>query len=131
MDDRITYQAIGYEDTDGVPRVAETVLLRTTEEDLARFLADQFLMWQYARGNPDGKQLLGYSVELRRGHCPGPLETGLWTPEHPDDPTADIAYLDADTGSIEWQANAPTYTVVAEQQRDRTVIALSGRLPRR
>jgi hypothetical protein len=127
MDGRITYQVIGYEDTDGVPRVAETVLLRTTEAALARFLADQFPMWQYARNNPAGKNLVGYSVELRRGRCPGPLETGLWTPEHHDDPVADIAYLDADTGSVEWQANAPTYIVVTEQQHDRTVTTLSGR----
>ena len=129
MDDRITYQVIGYEDTGGIPRVGQTALVRTTEQSLARFLTTQFLMWQYARGNPAGEELVGYSAELCRGRCRGPLETGLRTPERHDDPVADIAYLDADTGSIEWQANAPTYVVVTEQQRDRdrTVISLSGR----
>jgi hypothetical protein len=127
MDDRITYQIIGYTDVGGVLRVGQTAVMRTAEEGLARFLTVQFLMWQYVRGNPDGEELVGYSAELRRGHCPGPLETGLWTPEHHDDPVADIAYLDADTGSIEWQANAPTYVIVTEQQRDHTVTALSGR----
>ena len=83
-------------------------------------------MWQYTQNNPAGKDLLGYSAELRQGRCSGPLETGLWTPEHHDDPAADIAYLDTDTGSIEWETNAPTYIILTEQQRDRTVIALSG-----
>jgi hypothetical protein len=127
MDGRITYQVIGYEDAGGVPRVGQSALVRTTEQGLARFLTVQLLMWQYVRGNPDGAELLGYSAELCRGRHRGPLETGLWTPERRDDPVADIAYLDADTGSVEWQANAPTYVVVAEQQRDRTVIALSDR----
>jgi len=69
--------------------------------------------------------LVGYSVELRRGRCPGLLETGLWTPEHHDDP---VAYLDADTGSIEWQANAPTYVVVTEHpHRHDSVVELSKR----
>jgi hypothetical protein len=46
---------------------------------------------------------------------------------HHDDPVADIAYLDADTGSIEWQVDAPTYRVVTEQpRRDDTVVELSG-----
>jgi hypothetical protein len=127
MDDRIIYQVIGYTDVGGVPRVEPTVVLRTTEIGLARFLSGQLLLWRYARGNPAGAELVGYSVELRRGYCRGPLETGLWVPEHHDDPAADIAYLDADTGSIEWQANAPTYVVVTEQRRDRSVILLSGR----
>jgi hypothetical protein len=128
MNDRITYQAIGYEDAGGVPRVGQTALVRTTEEGLARFLSVQLLMWPYVQGNPAGKELLGYSVELRRGRCRGPLETGLWIPEHHDDPVADIAYLDADTGSIEWQANAPTYVVVTEDpRRHDSVVELSQR----
>jgi hypothetical protein len=131
MDNRITYQVIGYTDIGGIPRVGQTAVVRTAEEGLARFLTIQFLLWQYVQGNPDGEELMGSSAELRRGRCRGPLETGLWTPEHHDDPVADIAYLDADTGSIEWQANAPTYTVVTEQQRGHTVTALPGRLPRR
>jgi hypothetical protein len=114
MDDRITYQVIGYEDAGGFPRVGQTALVRTTEQGLARFLTVQFLMWQYAQNNPVDEELVGYSAELRRGRCPGLLETGLWTPEHHDDPVADIAYLDADTGSVEWQAAAPTYVVMTE-----------------
>jgi hypothetical protein len=125
MDNPITYQVIGYEDAGGVPRVGQTALVRTTEQGLARFLTVQFLMWKYSGGNPMGEELAGYSAELRRGRCRGPLESGLWTPERHDDPVADIAYLDADTGSIEWQVNAPTYVVVTE--RDRTVITLSDR----
>jgi hypothetical protein len=128
MDDRITYQAIGYEDAGGVPRVGQTAVVRTTEQGLARFLSVQLLMWPYAQGNPTGEELLGYSVELRRGRCRGPLETGLWIPERHDDPVADIAYLDADTGSVEWQANAPTYVVVTEHpRRDGSVVELSKR----
>jgi len=112
MGDRIIYQVIGYEDAGGIPRMGQTAVLLTPEKSLARFLSVQLLMWQYTQGNPDDKELVGHSVELRRGRCPGPLDTGLWTPEHHDDPAADIAYLDADTGSVEWQANAPTYVVV-------------------
>jgi hypothetical protein len=126
MGDRIIYQVIGYEDAGGVPRVGQTAVLLTPEKSLARFLSVQLLMWQYTQGNPDDEELLGYSVELRRGRCQGPLDAGLWTPEHHDDPAADIAYLDADTGSIEWQANAPTYIVVTEDpRRDDSVIKLS------
>jgi hypothetical protein len=128
MDNRITYQVIGYEDTGGIPRVTETVLLRTTEKDQARFLTVQLLMWQYTQNNPAGKDLLGYSAELRQGRCSGPLETGLWTPEHHDDPAADIAYLDTDTGSIEWETNAPTYVIVTEHPHRRdSVVELSKR----
>ena len=73
-------------------------------------------------------ELVGYCVVLRRGRCSGSLDAGLWTPERHDDPAADIAYLDADTGSIEWQANAPTYVVVTEDSRHHdSVIALSER----
>jgi hypothetical protein len=78
------------------------------------------------RNNPAGEELAGYSAELRRGRHRGPLETGLWTPERSDDPVADIAYLDADTGSVEWQVNAPTYLVATEQRRGRAVVALSS-----
>jgi hypothetical protein len=123
---QITYQIIGYLDLGGVARVEQTALLRTPREDLARFLANQLLMWQYPRGNPADDTLPGYSAELHRGHCRGPLDTGLWTPEHHDDPVADIAYLDNDTGSIEWQANAPTYTVVT-QHPPTNVLPLPGR----
>jgi hypothetical protein len=60
---------------------------------------------------------------------PGPVQTArARTPERHDDPAADVAYLDADTGSIEWQANAPTYVVVTEDSRHHdSVIALSER----
>jgi hypothetical protein len=128
MDDRVIYQAIGYEDAGGIPRMGQTAVLLTPEKSLARFLSVQLLMWQYTQGNPTDAELVGYSVELRRGRCPGPLDTGLWTPERHDDPVADIAYLDTDTGSIEWQANAPTYVVVTgDSRRDDSVIALSER----
>ena len=128
MDDRITYQVIGYEDAGGIPRMGQTAVLLTPEKSLARFLSVQLLMWQYTQTNPDDEYLLGHFVELRRGRCPGPLETGLWTPEHHDDPIADIAYLDPDTGSIEWQANAPTYVVITEQPpRHNGVVSLSSR----
>jgi hypothetical protein len=126
MEDRIIYQIIGYEDAGGVPRMGQTAVLLTPGKSLARFLSVQLLMWQYTQVNPDDEELLGYSVELRRGRCRGPLDTGLWTPERHDDPAADIAYLDADTGSIEWQANAPTYIVVTEDpRRADSVIKLS------
>jgi hypothetical protein len=128
MHDRIIYQAIGYEDAGGVPRLGQIAVVRTPDKGLARFLSMQLLTWQYPQDNPDGEELVGYSVELCRGRCRGPLETGLWTPEHHDDPVADIAYLDPDTGSIEWQANAPTYVVVTEDsRRDGGVVDLSKR----
>jgi hypothetical protein len=128
MDGRIIYQVIGYEDAGGIPRMGQTAVLLTPEKSLARFLSVQLLMWQYTQGNPTDVELVGYSVELRRGRCPGPLDTGLWTPEHHDDPAADIAYLDADTGSIEWQANAPTYVVVTgDSHRHDSVVELSKR----
>lgn len=104
----ITWQIIAYTDLGGVAKVEQTALVRTNEENLARFLTGQLLMWQFARGTEERKEsLIGYSAELRRGRREGPLDTGLWTPEHPDDPVADIAYLDADSGSIEWDLNAP------------------------
>jgi hypothetical protein len=128
MDGRITYQIIGYEDAGGIPRLGQVAVLRTPDKGLARFLSVQLLTWQYTHTNPDGEELVGYSVELCRGRCRGPLDTGLWTPERHDDPVADIAYLDPDTGSIEWQANAPTYVVVTENpRRDGGVVDLSKR----
>ena len=128
MDDRIIYQVIGYEDAGGIPRLGQIAVLRTPDKGLARFLSVQLLMWQYTQDNPTGEELVGYSVELCRGRCRGPLETGLWTPERHDDPVADIAYLDSDTGSIEWQANAPTYVVVTEDpHRHDSVVELSKR----
>jgi hypothetical protein len=128
MDGRVTYQVIGYEDAGGIPRVGQIAVLRTPDKGLARFLSMQLLMWQYPHTNPDGEELVGYSVELYRGRCRGPLDTGLWTPERHDDPVADIAYLDPDTGSIEWQANAPTYVVVTEHpHRHDSVVDLSKR----
>jgi hypothetical protein len=128
MDDRVTYQLIGYEDTGAIPRLGQTAMLRTPDKGLARFLSMQLLTWQYIQTHPDGEELIGHSVELRRGRCRGTLETGLWTPERHDDPVADIAYLDPDTGSIEWQANAPTYVVVTEDpRRDGGVVELSKR----
>jgi hypothetical protein len=128
MGGRIIYQVIGYEDAGGIPRMGQTAVLLTPEKSLARFLSVQLLMWQYTQGNPDDKDLVGYSVELRRGRCPGPLDTGLWTPEHHDDPVADIAYLDADTGSVERQANEPTYVVVTgHPHRHDSVVELSKR----
>ena len=128
MHDRITYQAISYEDTGAIPRLGQIAVPRTPDKGLARFLSMQLLTWQYTHTNPDGEEPIGYSVELYQGRCQGPLDTGLWTPEHHDDPVADIAYLDPDTGSIEWQANAPTYLVVTEDpRRDGGVIDLSKR----
>jgi hypothetical protein len=124
----ITWQVIGYTDVGGVAKVEQTALVKTNEESLARFLAGQLLMWQFARGTEEWrKSLIGYSAELRRGRREGPLDTGLWTPERPDDPVADIAYLDADSGSIEWDLNAPTYTVVSPHPYYQKVIPLVGR----
>jgi hypothetical protein len=123
-----TWQLVGYTDVGGVPRVEQTALIRTTDETLARFLSGQLLMWQFAQTNPDARELVGYSVELRRGRHEGPLDTGLWKPQHPDDPVADIAFLDADTGSIEWAPHAPTYRVVTDLSN---VILLSGKRRRR
>jgi hypothetical protein len=121
----ITWQLIAYTDLGGVAKVEQTALVRTNEENLARFLTGQLLMWQFAHGTEERKELLiGYSAELRRGRREGPLDTGLWTPERPDDPVADIAYLDTDSGSIEWDLNAPTYTVVSQHPYHRKVIPL-------
>jgi hypothetical protein len=128
MHDRITYQLIGYEDTGAIPRLGQIAVLRTPYKRLARFLSMQLLTWQYTQDDPDGEEPIGYCVELYRGRCQGPLDTGLWTPERHDDPAADIAYLDPDTGSIEWQANAPTYLVITEDPHsDSGVIDLSKR----
>jgi hypothetical protein len=126
QNDQITYQIIGYLDLGGAPKVEQTALLRTPQQDLARFLAGQLLIWRYVRGNRTGDILPGYSAELHRGHCRGPLDTGLWTPEHHNNPATDIAYLDTETGSIEWQTNAPTYTVLTEQPPT-NVVPLSER----
>jgi hypothetical protein len=122
------WQVIGYVDLDGEPQVEETVLVRTADEGLVRFLTNQFLMWQFARKHPEDKKWrAGHSACLHRGRCEGPLDTGLWIPAHRDDPVADVAYLDTDTGSVEWQANAPTYRVLTQQPGN--VIPLPG--PRR
>jgi hypothetical protein len=89
--DGVTWQVIGYEDAAGVPQVGQIVLIRTSDEGFARFLSAQLLMFEFARNNPEDKELLGYSAELRRGRSDGPLDTGSWAPEHHDDPVADIA----------------------------------------
>jgi hypothetical protein len=125
---RVTYQVIGYEEgaEDVPPRAEPIMFLKTSEENMARFLANQLLMRQFARCDPADKELIGYSVEIRRGRRFGPLDTGLWVPNC-QDAVADIAYLDTETGSVEWQANAPTYVVVSEQQRDVEVVELSDR----
>jgi hypothetical protein len=125
MDGRITYQVIGYEDGGGIPRIGQTAVLRTSDVNLARFMTDQLLLWQFARIASADEELPGFSAEMRRGRRHGPLDTGLWVPDH-QDTAADIAYLDAETGSVEWQLNAPTYVVV-KQQQDSTVIDLDRR----
>ena len=127
--DETVYQVIGYRDMGGVARVEQTALVLTKDEGLARYLAMQLLTWHQVRtcaGEPE--ELVGYSAELRRGRSHGPLDSLRWTPERHDDPVCDLAYLDLDTGSIEWQPNTPTYTVITDQHPDHNVVAL---LPRR
>jgi hypothetical protein len=116
---RTAYQVVVYEDVGGMPRVGQSAVVVTREVELARFLAVQLLMWHWVRNSCAGEDCCGYSAELCVGYCAGPLDAGLWVPARPDDPVADIAYLDADTGSVEWQVNAPTYLVVTEQQQGR------------
>jgi len=120
----VVYQVVVYRHGADAPGMQHIMLLRTPDEALARFLVAQALLWP--RPHPgDQQESVRYWAELRRGHHTGPLDSGSWRPTRPDDTTCDVALFDADTGSLDWAHDQPTYVVMTETPRC-TVTSLRG-----
>jgi len=82
MNREVVYEVVVYRHGADATGVQHIMLLRTPDEQLARFLAAQALL--LPRPHPGEQQeSVRYCAELRRGHHSGPLDSGSWRPTHP------------------------------------------------